>query len=293
MRTLLTVALIAVIAAYGAACGGDKDKKAVPEGKSPKTTDPGSKDPGSKDPGTPPPAASAYKVVDVKDGGTIKGKVAWDGDRPKVEAFPINKNPEVCDLDKTGKRASTRLVINDAGGVKNAVVFLEGITEGKAHGKGPYLLNQEGCDYHPHIMIVPKKSEVTIKSSDSILHNVHMFGAANYNIPFPKPMELNKKLRKAGIVRLQCDAGHGWMTAYFHSVEHPYYAITGADGSFEIANIPPGKYKLSMWHEHWDVIDKTEKDGQVATYTFAEPITQTVDVEVVASGSATVDFAMK
>jgi hypothetical protein len=288
MRTRTSLALTCLVLLV--ACGGEKASQPAEPPSPPPPVEPApAGDEGSE---AETPSATNYQVVEVTDGGTVTGKVVWTGERPTVEPFSINKNPEICDLDRSGKRASSRLILAKDGGVKNAVVFLEGVRAGKAHAPGPWLLDQRGCDYHPHVMIVPTKSEVAVRSSDDILHNVHMFGAANYNIPFPKPQELGKKLRKQGLVRLQCDAGHGWMTAYFHSVDHPYYAITGDDGAFELRDVPPGTYQISMWHEHWDITDKTEKDGQVATYTFAEPITQTKDVVVAASGNATVSFTL-
>ncbi|MFQ5667824.1 MAG: carboxypeptidase regulatory-like domain-containing protein [Candidatus Binatia bacterium] len=237
--------------------------------------------------------AKKYHVASVANGGVIAGKVTWEGSRPHLDPFPINRNADVCDPLGKGQRPSNRLMIDKAGGVENAVVFLKGVTRGKPLPKGPFALNQQGCDYHPHILVVPRRSEVTLKSSDNVLHNVHMFGAATYNIPFPKPVELRKRLRKSGVVRLQCDAGHGWMTAYIHVADHPYYAITGTDGAFRLTDVPPGKYTVHMWHEHWKITDTTQKEGKVATYTFADPITQSKSVEVTPGGTARVNFTMR
>jgi len=232
-----------------------------------------------------------YEGGTVEGDGKITGTVTWTGERPTLEPFEINKNPEVCDTHGDGKRPSHRLMVSDSGGVANAVVYLEGITAGKPQSTAAATLDQVGCHYEPHVQVVPKRAELTLKSKDAILHNIHMYGAASYNIPFPDKNELVKRMRKAGVVRVQCDAGHGWMSAFIHVTDHPYYAVTDESGAFELDDVPPGKYTIKMWHAHWDVTGKTEKDGVVSGYEFPDPIEQTKSVEV-SSGGVTVDFTL-
>ncbi len=235
---------------------------------------------------------ASYKGGDVSNGGTISGKVTWTGAKPKLEPFEINKNPEVCDTAKSGKRPSSRLAISESGGVANAVVYLEGIQAGKPLGKTGAKLDQKGCRYDPHIIIIPRRTELSMSSSDAILHNVHMFGAANYNIPFPDKNTVAKKMRKAGVVRVQCDAGHGWMSAYVFVINHPYYAVTDENGAFTWTDVPAGKYTVKMWHESWEVTRKLQKDGVISGYEFKEPIEQSKEVEVAAEGKASVAFTL-
>ncbi len=235
-----------------------------------------------------------YQATTVTDGGSVRGSVTWSGPPPDIAPFPINKNPEFCDLDQTGQRKSQRLIVGKNAGVKNAVVYLDGISKGKPLAKeGPFTLNQKGCAYDPHILVVPRRAKVSLESSDDILHNMHMFGAATYNLPFPDQTSIAKAMRKKGVVRVQCDAGHGWMSAFVHVVEHPYYAITDENGAFAFTDVPPGNYQLKLWHEHWTVVDTTEKDGVVSSYTFADPIELTREVEVTSGADSTVDFEMK
>ncbi len=240
------------------------------------------------------PAAAqttGYTGGDVAGGAEITGKVTWTGAEPALEAFVINKNTEVCDTGG-GKRASNRLVIGKGGGVANAVVYLEGVTAGKPMPTDAVTLDQEGCRYDPHILLVPKKAELSMSSSDAILHNIHMFGAAVYNIPFPDKDTVVKKMRKGGLVRIQCDAGHSWMSAYAWVISHPYYALTDESGAFTLSDVPPGKYTIKMWHESWEVAEKIEQDGVVTGYDFEDPVEQAKEVEVAAGGSASVDFSL-
>ena len=235
---------------------------------------------------------ASYQGGDVANGGTISGKVTWTGAKPKLEPFEINKNPEVCDTAKSGKRTSSRLAISGSGGVSNAVVYLEGIQAGKPLGKTGAKLDQKGCRYEPHIIVVPRRAELAMSSRDAILHNIHMFGAAHYNIPFPDKNTVTKKMRKAGVVRVQCDAGHGWMSAYVFVIDHPYYQVTEANGAFTLADVPAGRYTVKMWHESWEVAKKVEKDGVVTGYEFKDPIEQSKEIEVAAGGKASVKFAL-
>ncbi len=239
-----------------------------------------------------PVAAQTYVGGDVEGGAKITGKVTWSGAKPTLEAFAVNKNPEVCDTGGDGKRQSNRLVVGKGGGVANAVVYLEGITAGKVMPVESTTLDQKGCRYDPHIILMPKKAELSMSSSDSVLHNIHMFGAAVYNIPFPDKDTVAKKMRKGGLVRIQCDAGHGWMNAYAWVMSHPYYALTDESGAFTLSDVPPGKYTIKMWHESWEVAEKIEKDGVVTGYDFKDPVEQSQEVEVAAGGSASVDFSL-
>ncbi len=241
---------------------------------------------------TLPVAAQTYVGGEVEGGAKITGKVTWSGAEPALEAFAVNKNPEVCDTGGNGKRASNRLVVGKGGGVANAVVYLDGIAAGKPMPTDAVTLDQKGCRYDPHIVLVPKKAELSMSSGDAVLHNIHMFGAAVYNIPFPDKDTVVKKMRKGGLVRIQCDAGHGWMNAYAWVMSHPYYALTDDSGAFNLTDVPPGKYTVKMWHESWEVAEKIEKDGVVTGYEFKDPIEQTQDVEVAAGGSASADFSL-
>jgi hypothetical protein len=235
---------------------------------------------------------TAYEGGEVADGATISGEVTWKGPKPKIEPFEINKNTDVCDTGGNGKRTSNRLLVSESGGVANAVVYLEGVKKGKPLGKAGAKLDQKGCRYEPHIVVLPRRAELTMSSSDAILHNIHMFDAASYNIPFPDKDTLVKKMRRAGVARVRCDAGHGWMSAYVFVVRHPYYAVTDASGGFTLSDVPPGKYTIKMWHESWEVAKKTEKDGVTTGYQFKDPIEQSQEVEVSAGGKASVSFTL-
>ncbi len=235
-------------------------------------------------------AGTAYVEKDVSGGGTVEGTVKWSGDVPEVVQLVITKNTESCGGET---KPSPRLVVSSDKGIKDSVVYIVDIKEGKKLSELSLgaKLNQVQCQYEPRMFVVPMKTKFEMTTSDDILHNIHMFDAAKYNLAFPiKGQTIKKKLRKPGVVEIVCDAGHYWMSAYIHVVQHPYYAITDADGKFKIDNVPPGTYKLAAWHEGWKVEKKIEKDGKPSRLFYAKPVIIEKEVNVGGGDTQTVDF---
>ena len=245
-------------------------------------------------------AQSGYQTITVNDGSTITGSVKWTGPVPKLSTIAINKDPEVCDPKAEKKRDLERLVIGANGGVANTVVFLKDITKGKAMDlpEARQFLNQRTCRYEPHVLLVPDNGTLQLKSSDPILHTVHMSGASDYNLPFPFANQtMSRTMNREGVVDVRCNAGHVWMNAEMLVVNHPYYAVTDEDGNFKLTNVPPGEYEIEAWHEGWKVT------GQGALYDvmtqmrvqrpiFSDPMEWTKKVTVPANGSVDVKFML-
>jgi plastocyanin len=246
----------------------------------------------------PASAQNSYQVISVPDGGTITGVVKWSGERPKPITLPITKDAATCDPEHAGTRDLGRLDIGADGGVENTVVYLKGIAAGKAWDlpDSRRHLDQKQCQYVPHITLVAVGGDLAIKSSDAILHTVHMVGAADYNLPFPMTdVTLTRTMHKGGTVDLKCNAGHIWMNGVVMVVPDPYYAVTDDHGEFKITGVPPGDYEIVAWHEGWKVA-REEPVLDVGTqtktkrYYFTDPVTWQKKVSVPANGRASVDF---
>ncbi len=98
------------------------------------------------------------------------------------------------------------------------------------------FLDQKRCRYEPHVLLVPAAGTLQMRSSDAVLHTVHMDGAATYNLPFPFPNQVvSRDLPTVGLVNLKCNGGHTWMNAEMLVVPHPYYAVTDEAGKFELS----------------------------------------------------------
>jgi hypothetical protein len=184
----------------------------------------------------------AYEVVTVTGGGKVEGKVVFPGTVPIRKVIPT-KDKDVCG----GPRDEPQVRVGPDKGVQDAVVYLKEVPKGKAWDaadKVP-LLDQEHCIFKPAIQVV-RPGKINVTSSDPVLHNTHGFygkrTAFNHAIP-DKGVMIPTDLPRPGLVRVECDA-HGWMLAHIYVADSPYYALTGLDGSFSIADVPPGTYTL-------------------------------------------------
>src|SRR5262245_23362305 len=209
-------------------------------------------------PATSAPAAAAalspipgYEVTTVSDGGSISGTISVSGPIPNLPKRPINKDPKVCG---TTARDSQQLVVGTGGGLKNAVVIVAGVKRGKALPAAftnPEI-DQKNCEYSPHVIVMPVSAEISVRNSDPVLHNIHFYqdDESLFNIAQPTVNQVNKqKLETAGMVYAECDV-HGWMQGHVAVVDSPYYAITDDQGRFNITDLPPGTYKVKVWHEY-------------------------------------------
>jgi len=193
-------------------------------------------------------AAWGYEAIEVKDGGTISGEVKFSGDAPAAEKLAITKDQEVC--GKTEK-VNEALLVGANKGLQNVVVSITNIKKGKKLPEAGATLDQKDCRYAPHVLLSPAGADVTILNSDGILHNIHTYSEKNpaFNKAQPKfRKKMTETFAQPETVKMTCDA-HGWMSGWLVVQEHPYYAITDANGAFKIADIPPGDYELKFWHE--------------------------------------------
>jgi plastocyanin len=191
-------------------------------------------------------AARAYEVIQVPNGGTIKGKVKFAETPPKDEVIQTNKNQDYCG----NTLPANKYLISPSGEIENVIVLIENIDKGKSIPKEPVVINNHKCAFDPKIIIGFKGTQLEIKNSDPILHNTHLYqdGKTLYNVALPnKGDDIKRPIRKVGLVDVKCDT-HKWMRGYVYVSEHPYVAVTGADGSFSLTDVPPGKYKVKAWH---------------------------------------------
>ena len=216
-----------------------------------------------------------YEEGEVTGGGSISGVVSFKGDVPApiMEDLNKGKNVEFCathpDTKDGNIRPRQKVEVKD-GKLLNTVVFIENITKGKAWPTEPVTVDFKTCDIFPKMMVIRKTPKgqkeglLTITNQDEeILHNPHGYSVAGANRKtlFNKPLpskgssaDVTKtfkrfKKKKDKHFFLQCDQ-HNFMEADGRIVWNPYYAISGADGSFKIDNIPAGKYKVTAWHPY-------------------------------------------
>ncbi|HZN64218.1 MAG TPA: carboxypeptidase regulatory-like domain-containing protein, partial [Tepidisphaeraceae bacterium] len=153
--------------------------------------------------------------------------------------------------------------VNENGTLKNVFVYVSSNAPQGPVPAQPAKLDQKGCQYVPHVIGVMVGQPISISNSDQFLHNVHSLAVDNPAFNFGQPsVDPGKKvdpMKVTELFKVKCDV-HPWMGAWVHVLEHPYFAVTGDDGSFNITGLPPGQYKLTAWHE---TLGKKELDVTV------------------------------
>lgn len=193
-----------------------------------------------------------YEQVELKESGTIVGVVRYEGKVPKPKELKVTSGDKPC---HKGPIMSEKLVLSADKMVKFAVASIKGISRGKPFPEqdalNPVTLNQQGCRFEPHVLTVPLGHALRILNSDGILHNVHAHAmindAFNKAMP-PKVKQMDVSFDYPERIKFTCDA-HDWMKSYIVVAEHPYYAVTGDDGTFRFENVPLGTHTIEIWHE--------------------------------------------
>jgi hypothetical protein len=233
-------------------------------------------------------ATAAYEAVDVKDGGTLTGVVRFVGPPPKLTPLAVNKNREVCGEEKP----SEALVLGADGGVRGSVVLVEGVTKGKKP-TGEVVLDNHRCLFVSHVTALAAGEKARVKNSDAILHNTHGFMGKPtvFNLALPNKdqmVDITRRLNKPGVIRVVCDA-HPHMFAWMVVHDSPYVTVTDERGAFKLDGIPPGTYKVTMWHEGFRA-KGVDKDGRPL---YEDPIVVSKNVTIAPKSAATVQFELK
>ena len=180
--------------------------------------------------------------------GAITGKVVYAGAAPAPKKIDITIDQYLCGTEKD----AGDLLLSPKKEIRNAVVWLENPPANAAWPAQPEKveMDQKGCLFVPRIVLIPEGGTVDFLNSDRLLHNIHATPQLNvsFNRTQPKSRTIPITFAKAEIVRINCDL-HAWMTGWVVVAAHPFYALTGADGQFTFDNLPPGQYKLQVWHE--------------------------------------------
>jgi hypothetical protein len=230
------------------ACGGSETKEAPPATAAPAT-------------------AAAAPAAPAGGTGSIAGKVSFAGTVPPAEKVKTAADPKCAAMHKDGLEKQP-IMVKD-GGLANAFVYLKtGVSGTYPAPTTPVILDQQGCTYHPHIIALQVGQDVTIRNSDDTLHNIHPRPTVNaeFNIgQARKGMEATRKFDKEEVmIPVGCDV-HPWMRSYISVLNHPFFAVTGEDGTFEIKNVPPGDYEVEVIHE------KLKTQSGKATVKAGEP----------------------
>jgi hypothetical protein len=211
------------------------------------------------------------------DNASISGAVKFTGTAPKEVPIKFGADP-VCEQQHSNPQPKEEVIVNPNGTLKNVIVYVKsGLPANKNYPlpKNAPTLDQKGCMYQPHVFAMRAGQELKITNSDPTLHNIHAL--AKNNRPFNSAMINNKvpplikKFDKPEMpMKIKCEV-HPWMSAYVGVFDHPFYAVTGDDGSFKISGLPAGEYTVAAWHEKLgELTQKIQvKDGGNSDAAFA------------------------
>ncbi len=228
---------------------------------------------------TPSAPAEPVFQVDAATAGSIRGTVKYDGPKPKAKRIDMSSDPS-CVAAHKGKAYDESLVTTK-GSLGNAFVYVEKGLEGKhfATPAAAVTIDQAGCWFRPRVLGIQTGQTLDIVNSDPVTHNIHPMAVLNRewnHSQGPGDPAMHRTFSKQEVmIPVKCNI-HGWMHAYIGVVDHPYFAVTKDDGSFELPNLPPGTYTVTVWHE---TLGK-----QSATVTVAASGKATADIQFHAKG---------
>ena len=208
----------------------------------------------AKAPETAAPAGGGGATPDEAGGATVTGKVAYDGAKPTVRNIDMSANPACARAHASSPQKSEELVVNDNNTVRWAFVWVKSGLPDKQWQTPttPKTLDQHTCVYQPHMIAIMSGQMIEVKNSDPTNHNIHPMPKVNQEwnesqAPGTEP-RMKTFARQETMIPVKCQV-HPWMKSYINVVSHPFFAVTGEDGSFTIKGLPPGTYTIEVLHE--------------------------------------------
>jgi plastocyanin len=248
-------AALCALATLAAGCGGSGQ----PEGETPAAT--------TAAPEPPPPLPGE---------STISGRVSYSGTAPTPRIVRMEADP-LC-MPEGGAVRSEVIVVGPDNQLQNVFLYVkDGLGDRTFPApQTPVVLDQVGCRYTPHVFGVQAGQPIEIVNSDATVHNVHAVPKVNTEFNFIQQTKGKRDIRtftqQEIMVPFRCDV-HGWMNSYAGVVPHPFYAVSGPDGSFEIRGLPEGTYTIEAWHEQLGTQTQTVTvdgtSGASMDFTFA------------------------
>ena len=224
----------------------------------------------------PAAAASGAAAAPVSaDAATLTGLVKLETAAPKMPAIQMSADP-YCQSQHSTPATDEEVVAGPGGELANVFVYVKNISGNYPAPSTPVVLDQRGCQYHPHVGAMQVGQALQIKNSDATLHNVHALPAANAQFNEGQPVQgmvSTKHLDKPEITpfKVKCDV-HGWMKSYWAVMPHPFYSVSQTNGTFTISNLPPGSYTIVAWHEKYGQQEQQvtvgAKESKAVNFTF-------------------------
>ncbi len=242
--------------------------------------------------------ASAAAAQEAGSWGSLKGRISFGGEPPPPVILDIERDAEVC--GKVGLVDESLVVSKENGGLRYVAIWLDSKDAVAVHPdlrslptESPSLDNVD-CRFEPHMLVVRTGQKLLLKNSDAIAHNaaVYVKRTTPFSEIIPMNMPLEKTFAKPETLPTRVDCSiHAWMKAYLIISDHPYVAITDADGRFEIRDLPSGAWNFRFWHERPGFLNDVQFDQSTApivkgTWTLTIPAAGTLDLGELVAGAS-------
>ena len=198
-------------------------------------------------------AEVVYTKVDPTTAGLISGTVLFKGKAPLRTKVDMEEDPQCARLHKQPVYQDS-IAVNSKGNLGNVFVYIKHGLKGKTFqpSAASVTMVQKGCGFEPRVLGIQTGQGYQVINSDPVTHNIHPRPKNNreWNQSQAAGAEplLRRFLQPEVMIRVKCNV-HSWMKAWIGVVESPYFAVTATDGSFELKNVPPGKYTIEAWQE--------------------------------------------
>lgn len=206
-----------------------------------------------------PHAVRAGGPVPTVTGASVRGAVRFEGNAPVAKAISMAADPSCAQQHRT-PLMTQEVMVDGKGDLQNVIVFVsEGLGERTFEAPTePVVIDQKGCMYQPHVLAVRANQKLELVNDDPTSHNIHPQPANNreWNKAEPPGSKLEEAFAREEIaIPVKCNV-HPWMRAYIGVVSHPFFAVTGDDGTYTIKGLPPGTYTLEVWQEKYGTKDQ-------------------------------------
>jgi len=199
-----------------------------------------------------PRAVRAGGASPTTTGATVRGSVRFEGKAPAAKAISMAADPS-CAKQHPSPAMAQEVMADAKGDLQNVIVFVsEGLGDRTFEAPSqPAVVEQKGCLYEPHVLAVRANQTLEVVNDDPTSHNIHPVPANNreWNKAEPPGTKLDEAFAREEIaIPVKCNV-HPWMRGYIAVFKHPYFAVTGKDGGFDLSNLPAGTYTIKAWHE--------------------------------------------